>query len=1176
MKVLIYELFSGVGFFNQLFSLETAVYLANISKRKLILIIKCPLCHCGQASWSHGDFISFFPQLNTLLPNGIEIYKQNIPPNLFDKIKNAKRNLFGERLSHLAIVDKVIIELFGESSEYIKNFIGHRRLVIFDVNTWIDEYIYINESNASRCLSTFLTTNKNNYIMTNICEVLSKYEVKPSIGSIPEKYISIHFRFGDVRWDTKHINNVQKNYNDNILSILNNLNADNLPLMIMCDRKDADILKILQEKYKILFTEDYVDKSYKTVESFLSQKRICENGIEFIGYYNSTVSHHIHYSRYIKNNSSKMYMVNKSECLESSINNVFSWNINKVNGASISWSMFFSDILKTVKSSKYYVHIINEKLVEKSNKKVISFCLYGINNIRDEKRNFLKGVYVNYELMKTIYPDWILRLYVPISEPIEYIQPFFDIENMEVIIVDTNICLRALRFLPYDDPDVDIWLSRDLDSVVNLREQVAVDDWLKGNKTLHVMADNHQHGWAIAGGMFGMKNDYRINFIDEVVKLSENQIDQNTFAIDCLITEKLFYNNYEDSYIQHYSAGTKLTNSIPFPPHKPIPSKFVGNISDIDKYFKELKLDKKYTLTNKIRLFNLDLHISVIEDIKYIFDTLCTNVEITDWSISGHTWVFNKSKMNVDHINSDTWRNINMEMIYKFQDKYDEMLKKYDGFIVTHTPVFCLLFEKYDKPIYLVNSCRYVQPYCWNKNYDMLKILDDSLKRMWDNKQLIAISNNKADQRFLELGTKIKSHHIPSLCLYTNSKYNCNSNKVIVMGTTRKDILPKIDNVVYKDDLRGRYKWEDLYKYKAIILLPYEVSTMSLFEYYSANVPLFIPSKDFFKSLILTRKYPCIGSRYFNYQPPKCFDEAIDGYPGEKFLNFWLNKADYYDSNNMPHIIYFSSFDELQNLILSTDYKLVSGNMKLFNVSRKTNVYNNHKELISQHFPGIKYREMEHNTLKQGVKCGYSRNQKQIEEYIHSNVNKEMVFLEIGPGGGQWSREIYSDVLHLHCVDIVSADDNNFYNYVPETDKITYHHVRNNNLSCIKDNSLDYVFTYDTFCYLTYDEIKMYMVSLKKKCKKGAKLLISYGDIYKFTSNEPQRIKGFEKEYNIYDNNDLLKKKMSEYYNGPKVKGKWAWLGINRFCDLVKNLGYMVINKDLDIDKTNPLTLLEV
>ena len=83
---LIYELFTGVGFCNQLSSLETPIYLANISERKLILLIRNPLCHCGQASWNHGDFISLFPNINTLLPFGLEIYKHHIPGKIHELI----------------------------------------------------------------------------------------------------------------------------------------------------------------------------------------------------------------------------------------------------------------------------------------------------------------------------------------------------------------------------------------------------------------------------------------------------------------------------------------------------------------------------------------------------------------------------------------------------------------------------------------------------------------------------------------------------------------------------------------------------------------------------------------------------------------------------------------------------------------------------------------------------------------------------------------------------------------------------------------------------------------------------------------------------------------------------------------------------------------------------------
>ena len=54
IRELYFELFCGVGFCNQLFSLETAIYMSNVLDAKLILLIKHPLVHCGRASWEYG------------------------------------------------------------------------------------------------------------------------------------------------------------------------------------------------------------------------------------------------------------------------------------------------------------------------------------------------------------------------------------------------------------------------------------------------------------------------------------------------------------------------------------------------------------------------------------------------------------------------------------------------------------------------------------------------------------------------------------------------------------------------------------------------------------------------------------------------------------------------------------------------------------------------------------------------------------------------------------------------------------------------------------------------------------------------------------------------------------------------------------------------------------------
>ena len=82
VKTLIYELFS----------LETAIYLANISNRKLILLIRNPLCHCGKARWDYGKFLDYFNDTyKSYLPHGIEVYYRNPPSEIIEKINLSEK-----------------------------------------------------------------------------------------------------------------------------------------------------------------------------------------------------------------------------------------------------------------------------------------------------------------------------------------------------------------------------------------------------------------------------------------------------------------------------------------------------------------------------------------------------------------------------------------------------------------------------------------------------------------------------------------------------------------------------------------------------------------------------------------------------------------------------------------------------------------------------------------------------------------------------------------------------------------------------------------------------------------------------------------------------------------------------------------------------------------------------
>ena len=139
-----------------------------------------------------------------------------------------------------------------------------------------------------------------------------------------------------------------------------------------------------------------------------------------------------------------------------------------------------------------------------------------------------------------------------------------------------------------------------------------------------------------------------------------------------------------------------------------------------------------YNKSKKPKLFNIDLHISVIEDFINLNNDI---LNIDDHSISGHTWVLNKKKENNYHIKDNNWTNIinNENEIKKFVTLHQDELSNYDGFIVTHTPSFLLLYESFNKPIIIINSCRYENPFM--NNIPKWTGLNKTIKRLWQKRK---------------------------------------------------------------------------------------------------------------------------------------------------------------------------------------------------------------------------------------------------------------------------------------------------------------------------------------------------------------------------------------------------------------------------------------------------------
>lgn len=420
MNYLIYQLFSGVGFCNQLFSLETAIYLANISDRKLILLIKNPLCHCGRASWEYGTFMDFFSkQYMKYLPNGIEVVYGNPSSDYYDIINNTETTItmtYGTSFSQIGFIDKDIFMIYNAdmSNSKIKQFLNGRKPVIFDLSTWTHEYIYITESNASRCFSNFLTTTTNYQLMSNICESLtylheSFYFALKELN-YPTNYISIHLRFGDSRWSKDEVDSRCINDTTHLFNTIEKYNTCNNQIVIMADRTDTLFLESIQNKFggNITNTEDMIRnidlQTYFSnirnlnVVMFLLQKYICEKSNVFIGYEGSTVSNHIHYMNYI-NNKPCVHYVNRDIMY-----NIFeySWYTNGIPGGGIGWKLFFSDNI--YKNKLKIITLTNDGYKELTDNLLISLKKLGIEKalkiycIGDESYNYFKKKYVFNEI----------------------------------------------------------------------------------------------------------------------------------------------------------------------------------------------------------------------------------------------------------------------------------------------------------------------------------------------------------------------------------------------------------------------------------------------------------------------------------------------------------------------------------------------------------------------------------------------------------------------------------------------------------------------------------------------------------------------------------------------------------------------------------------------------------
>ncbi len=130
---------------------------------------------------------------------------------------------------------------------------------------------------------------------------------------------------------------------------------------------------------------------------------------------------------------------------------------------------------------------------------VISFSLYG------NRDKYIRGAVRNAEAAPFLYPGWVCRFHVDDSVP-EAARTQLTRLGAQVIRVEGLPAARygtSWRFLAPAAPGVVRCLFRDCDSVINIQERVAVDEWIASGRHFHVMRDRFTHSELVLAGMWG-------------------------------------------------------------------------------------------------------------------------------------------------------------------------------------------------------------------------------------------------------------------------------------------------------------------------------------------------------------------------------------------------------------------------------------------------------------------------------------------------------------------------------------------------------------------------------------------------------------------------------------------------------------------------------------------------
>lgn len=265
------------------------------------------------------------------------------------------------------------------------------------------------------------------------------------------------------------------------------------------------------------------------------------------------------------------------------------------------------------------------------------------------------------------------------------------------------------------------------------------------------------------------------------------------------------------------------------------------------------------------------------------------------------------------------------------------------------------LFLPFNTSIIVIATTRYEQGRHEAKRWFEF---NQNLRHIASSPYNVIAANNRYDQEYVKYFTGISDVLLlPSYCGYVTARYNPVNTQFLLAparGVNSKiasDLQKhvqlynsnlcsgcKVIDIVPIRELYPYFKYEDIAAHPAIVIIPYQISFMSFFEFYRMEIPMFVPSPELLTewhlsiSAISERTWATVlgwpvGQSAISRHPnstSKLLSDPNNEYGREAILE-WVKLGDFYTAD---HVTTFSNWDELFNLLQKTNLNDVSKHMK--------------------------------------------------------------------------------------------------------------------------------------------------------------------------------------------------------------------------------------------------------